>query len=108
MLSEEELNKLKAFYHIYSFEPNFQVVARKNGMKFIIHSNEDCGHNKGHVHIESSDGEIEVDIITFDVINMSGKITPHKKKETIKFIKENQEMFIKHWNEFTNGIEISA
>ena len=25
-----------------------------------------------------------------------------------KFVEENQAMFIQHWNEFTNGVKISA
>ena len=55
MLSGDEILKLEEFYHIFSFEPNFQVVAKLDGMRFIIHPNENCGHNNGHIHIEGSD-----------------------------------------------------
>ena len=54
MLSDDEMLKLEEFYHIFSFEPNFQVVAKIDGILFIIHPNENCGHNNGYVHIESS------------------------------------------------------
>lgn len=62
MLSGDEILKLEEFYHIFSFEPNFQVVAKLDGMRFIIHPNENCGHNNGHIHIESSGAEIEIDL----------------------------------------------
>ena len=108
MMSEELLAKLEEFYHFFLFEPNFQELDRVDGMKFIIHPNENCGHNKGHVHIESGGAEIEIDLQSFEVMNMSGKITKHKIKAAQKFVEENQDMFIKHWNEFTNGIKILA
>lgn len=108
MISAEDMAKLEEFYHIFLFEPNFRVIAKTDGMRFVIHANENCGHNKGHVHIESSGAEIEIDILSFEVINISGKITNHKIKVAQKFVEENQEMFIKHWNEFCNGIKISA
>lgn len=41
MLSGDEILKLEEFYHIFSFEPNFQVVAKLDGMRFIIHPNPD-------------------------------------------------------------------
>lgn len=104
----EELEKLEEFYHLFIFEPNFQVVARTNGMRFIIHSNENCGHNRGHVHIESGGAEIEIDLLTYEVINASGKISKNKVKMAQKFVEDNQSMFINHWNEFCNGINISA
>lgn len=58
-----------------------RIVARVDGMQFVIHANENCGHNKGHVHIESGDDEIEIDLQTFKILNASGKITPHKKSK---------------------------
>lgn len=39
MLSGNEILKLEEFYHIFSFEPNFQVVAKLDGMRFIINQN---------------------------------------------------------------------
>ena len=39
MMSEELLAKLEEFYHFFLFEPNFQELARVDGMKFIIHPN---------------------------------------------------------------------
>lgn len=108
MISDTYMQKLKEFYYIYNLSTNFQVVARVNGMKFIIHANENCGHNKGHVHIENGDDILEIDLQTFDIINASGKITPHKRKRAVEFVKNNQQMFIKYWNEFSNGIEITA
>lgn len=108
MISSENMAKLREFYKIFSFEPNFQVVARVDGMRFVIHSNENCGHNKGHVHIESSGAEIEIDIQNFQVLNASGKISKHKIKVAQEFVKNNQQMFIDNWNEFSNGINISA
>lgn len=88
MLSGDEILKLEEFYHIFSFEPNFQVVAKLDGMRFIIHPNENCGHNNGYIHIKSSGAEIEIDLQTFKVMNTSGKISPHKIKTAQKFVEE--------------------
>lgn len=108
MISSEELKKMEEFYHLFIFEPNFQVVAKLDGMKFVIHANENCGHNRGHVHIESSGAEIEIDLLTYEVINTSGKISKNKIEMAQKFVEDNQSMFIQHWNEFCNGIKIPA
>lgn len=108
MISSEELEKMEEFYHLFTFEPNFQVVAKEYGMRFIIHANENCGHNRGYIHIEYSGAEIEIDLLTYEVINSSGKISKNKIKMAQKFVEENQNMFIQHWNDFSNGIKIPA
>jgi len=62
MIPEKEMQKLITFYHVFNASTQFQVVERLDGMRFVIHANENCGHNKGHVHIESSGAEIDVDL----------------------------------------------
>lgn len=106
MISKYELVKFEEFYHMFTFEPNFRVISRMAGMRFIIHSNENCGHNRGHIHIEFNGAEMEIDLLSFEVINVSGKIANHKVKMAQEFVKENQKTFIEHWNEFCNGIKI--
>lgn len=108
LITEEVKEILIEFCHKYNMPTNFQVVARVDGMKFVIHANENCGHNKGHVHIESGDDELEIDLQSFEIINANGKITPHKRKQAIAFVKNNQQMFIEYWNEFSNGVKISV
>lgn len=108
MITEEVKEILIEFCHKYNMPTNFQVVARVDGMKFVIHANENCGHNKGHVHIESGDDELEIDLQSFEIINAIGNITPHKRKQAIAFVKNNQQMFIEYWNEFSNGVKISV
>lgn len=108
-MSIEEVNKiLIEFCYKYNITTNFQVVARVDGMKFVIHSNENCGHNNGHIHIKSGADELEIDLQSFEIINASGKITPHKRKQAIEFVKINQKMLIEHWNDFSNGIKINV
>ena len=97
-----------AFYRMYNSAVQFRTVHKHDGMRFIIHANEDCGHNRGHIHIESGDSEIVIDLQSFKVLKKSGKVNSHKIKMAQKFVKENQEMFIKYWNEFSNGIKIPA
>ncbi|MGN0316803.1 MAG: DUF4160 domain-containing protein [Lachnospira sp.] len=106
MINEGVKQKLIEFCHIYNMSTNFQVVARVDGMRFVIHANENCGLNKGHIHIESGDDELEIDLQSFEIINASGKTTPYKRKQAIAFVKNNQQMFIEYWNEFSNGVKI--
>lgn len=108
MIPKQEMDKLIDFYHLFNAPTQFAIVEKLDGMRFIIHSKENCGHNRGHVHIESSGAEIEIDLQSFEIINMSGKMNNHKKKLAVKFVQENQKMFIDYWNEFSNGVKITA
>lgn len=106
-MTDTEKKCLYDFTLLFSVPTDFVEVKRIDGLKFIIHSNENCGHNRGHVHIEAGDAEIEIDLLSFKIINASGKISPKKIKLAQKFVQDNQQLFIDNWNEFSNGVKIS-
>ena len=106
MIPEKDMEKLIAFYHLFNVSTQFQVVEMQEGMLVIINSNENGGHNKGHVHIESGGAEVEIDLQTFEIMNMSGKMNKHKLKSARKFVEENKQLFIDYWNDFSNGVSI--
>lgn len=105
-MTDEEIKSIKNFVLDFSIPTNFQEVGRINEMKFIIHSNEQ-GHNAAHVHMETSSASLSIEITTQKVLECSGKITQKKIKKAQDWVANNQDMLIKNWNEFTNGVKIT-
>ena len=81
------------------------TLARKNGLEFIIHSNEQ-GHNLAHVHVRKQSYEIVIDLSTCKLLEQSKGFSPKEVKQARTFVKENRVMFFNHWNEFTNGVRV--
>ena len=109
-LSEEEYKSVMELAHIMIMPDPTQFVelARQDGVKFIVHSNEKCGHNKAHVHIEIGDAEYVLSIPEGEVLIGSGKIRKFKLKQAQKYVKDNSAFFADGWNKYTNGIMIST
>lgn len=109
-LTEEEYKSVLELAHILIMPDPTQYVelARIDGVKFIVHPNENCGHHKAHVHIECGDAEYEISIPDGEILNASGKISRFKLKQAQKYIKDNPAFFAEGWNKYTNGITISV
>ena len=108
-LNEEEYNSVMelAKYMIMPDPTQFVELKRIDGVKFIVHSNEQCGHHKAHVHIECGDAEYEISIPEGEILKASGKISKFKLKMAQEYIKDNPAFFADGWNRYTNGINIS-
>lgn len=74
-MTGEEMNCIRNFARDFSIPTDFKPVDRIDGMKFIIHSNEQ-GHNAARVHMETSSASFSIEITTSKVFECSGKITP--------------------------------
>lgn len=109
-LSEEEYKSVMELAQIMMMPDPTQFVelARQDGVRFIVHSNEKCGHNKAHVHIELGDAEYVLSIPEGEVLTGSGKISKFKLKQAQKYVKDNSAFFADGWNNYTNGIKIST
>lgn len=86
----------------------FVELTRQDGVKFIVHSNEKCGHHKVHVHIECGDAEYVLSIPEANILAASGKISKFKLKKAQEYVKDNSAFFAEGWNKYTNWIKISA
>ena len=86
-LSEEEYKSVMELAQIMMMPDPTQFVelARQDGVRFIVHSNEKCGHNKAHVHIELGDSEYVLSIPEGEVLTGSGKISKFKLKQAQKY-----------------------
>ena len=105
-MTDKEKEILYNFVLQFSIPTDYVVVERIDGLRFVIHPKENCGHHKAHVHVESSNGEIEIDLLDFKVINVSGNLSPKKVKLAVEFVRDNQQLFIDNWNEFSNGVKV--
>lgn len=77
ILTEEQYNSVMELAHIMIMpDPTqFAEPVKVDGVKITVHSNEQCGHYKAHVHIERGDVEHEFVIPEGDILNASGKIS---------------------------------
>ena len=108
-LSEDQYNSVMELARIMLMpDPSrFVELARVDGVKFIVHSNEKCGHHKAHVHIECAEAKYVLSIPDAEIIESSGKISKSKLTMAQKYIKNNPAFFADGWNKYTNGINIS-
>lgn len=75
-------------------------IVRKNGINFIINSNEESGHNIPHVHVRYSGYEAVYD---FESNLIEGKLPKNKNKEAKEIIKLNKDSLIFAWNNLSNS-----
>lgn len=106
-MTNKDYEILHNFVLDFSVPTEFVQIARIDGMKFIIRSNEQSGHHIPHIHLETSSASLSIAIETQDVLAISGNINPSQFKKAIKWVKDNQELIKRNWNEFSNGIEIA-
>ena len=106
-MTQKDYEVLQNFVLDFSVPTEFVQLARIDGMKFIIRSNEQSGHHIPHIHLETSSASLSIEIETQKVLAAKGKINPSQLKKATKWIQDNQELIKRNWNEFSNGIEIA-
>ena len=109
-LTDEEYNSVMELARIMIMpDPTqFKELAREDGVKFIVHSNEQCGHHKAHVHSVCGDAEYVLSIPEGEILEGKGKISKFKLKQAQERVRNNPAFFADGWNKYTNGIRISA
>lgn len=106
-MTNKDYEILQNFVLDFSIPTEFVQLARIDGMKFIIRSNEQSGHHIPHIHLETSSASLSIAIETQEVLAISGNINPSQFKKAKKWVQDNQELIRRNWNEFSNGIEIA-
>ena len=72
------------------------TVLKLKGYRFFFFSNE---HTPKHIHIQNQQKYAKIDLETLNIIN-NYKFNSKEIKEIINIVKENQNNFIKAWNEY--------
>ena len=106
-MTEQDYKIIEKFVLDFLTPTEFIQVARIDGMKLIIRSNEQSGHNLPHIHLETSSASLSIEIETQRILAMDGKINSSQIKKATKWIADNQELLKRNWNEFSNGIKIA-
>lgn len=106
-MTQYDHENIRNFVMQFLIPTKFVQVARIDGMKLSIRSNEQAGHHLPHVHLETSSASLSIEIETQKVLAASGKINPSQIKKATKWIAENQDLLKRNWNEFSNGLKIA-
>lgn len=85
---------------------DFVQIAKVNGIKFEVRTNEQSGHHRAHLHVSTSSASMSIAIDNGDILACSGKISPPQKKSAQEWLEKNNNLVVSKWNEFSNGIEI--
>ncbi|MBR3297588.1 MAG: DUF4160 domain-containing protein [Clostridia bacterium] len=84
--------------------PGGAEVLRKDGLKFIVHTDESVHLGQPHVHVEYSGEVIKIDILT---LNITGSFKNKRAIRTAKnVVKEKKEFFLNRWNELVCGLRV--
>lgn len=105
-MNEEEKKLLLEWDVILRNISQFVQVEKINGIKFEVRTNEQSGHHRPHLHVSTSSAALSIAIDDGEILAVSGKISPAQIKMAKKWIKDNHELVVKKWNEFSNGIKI--
>ena len=106
-MTQQDYEIIRNFVLDFSIPTEFVQVARIDGMKLTIRSNEQSGHHLPHIHLETCSASLSIEIETQKVLAASGKINPSQLKKATKWIADNKELLKRNWNEFSNGIKIA-
>lgn len=84
----------------------FVQLAKINGIKYEVRTDEQSGHHRPHLHVSTSSASMSVAIDNGDILACSGKISPVQKKMAREWMVKNKDLVIEKWNTFSNGIKI--
>ncbi|MEG1739243.1 MAG: DUF4160 domain-containing protein [Bacilli bacterium] len=87
---------------------DFVLIAKINSIKFEVRTNEQCGHNKAHLHVSTSSASLSIAIEDGEILAQSGKISPSQIKQAKSWVEKNHDLVVSKWNSFSNGIEIQV
>lgn len=87
---------------------DFVQIAKINGIKFEVYTNEQGKHNEAHLHVSTSSASMSIAIEDAEILACNGKISPPQIKSAQKWVRDNKDLVIKYWNKFSNGMEISV
>ena len=87
---------------------DFVQIAKINGIKFEVRTNEQSGHHRPHLHVSTSSASMSVAIDDGEILTCTGKISPAQKKMAKEWMEKNRGLVESKWNDFSNGVKISV
>ena len=84
----------------------FVQLAKINGIKYEVRTDEQSGHHRPHLHVSTSSASMSVAIDNGEILACSGKISPAQKKMAKEWMAKNKDLVIEKWNTFSNGLKI--
>jgi hypothetical protein len=87
---------------------DFVQIAKINGIKFEVRTNEQSGHHRPHLHVSTSSASMSVAIDDGEILACTGKLSPAQKKMAKEWMEKNRGLVESKWNEFSNGVKISV
>lgn len=84
----------------------FVQLAKENGIKYEVRTDEQSGHHRPHLHVSTSSASMSVAIDNGEILACSGKISPAQKKMAKEWMAKNKDLVIEKWNTFSNGLKI--
>ena len=102
-MTKDEIEILKEWEFILRNISDFVQVGRIKDIKFIIKTNENAGHNKPHLHVETSSASMSIAIEDFEILAKSGRFSPVQIRKAKEWMSKNKSLITKEWNEFSNG-----
>ena len=85
---------------------DFVRIAKINGIKYEVRTNEQSGHHRPHLHVSTSSASLSIAIDNGDILAQSGKISPAQIKMAKEWMAKNHDLVVDKWNKLSNGIEI--
>lgn len=85
---------------------DFVQIAKINGIKFEVRTNEQSGHHRPHLHVSTSSASLSIAIDDGEILAKSAKLSPPQLKMAKDWMLKNKDLVVSKWNEFSNGIEI--
>ena len=107
-MTEEEKKIFLEWELILRNITQFVQLAKINGIKFEVRTNEQSGHHRPHLHVSTSSASMSIAIDDGEILVCSGKISPPQKKMAREWMLANKDLVIAKWNEFSNGLKIEV
>lgn len=107
-MTEEEKKIFLEWEYILRDITQFVQLAKINGIKFEVRTNEQSGHHRPHLHVSTSSASMSIAIDDGEILVCSGKISPPQKKMAREWMQQNKDLVIEKWNEFSNGLKIEV
>lgn len=104
--TSEQLELLSEWELILRNICDFVQVAKVNGIRFEVYTNEKGSHHKPHLHVSTSSASMSIAIEDGEILARSGKISPPQIKQAQNWTHNNKELIVNKWNAFSNGFEI--
>lgn len=83
-------------YSTIVFPQNAVEVGYEDGIKYIIHANEDNHRNDPHIHAQAQQENLRISLGDYTT---KGNMKSSLKRKAIKYVKEHHDELEKHWED---------